>query len=894
MSLEAGRELLHYRLVAEIGEGGMGQVWRAVDTTLDRDVAIKVLPRELSSDVERLARFEREAKLLASLNHPNIAAVYGFQEADGIRFIVMELVEGEDLEAKLERGPLPVDDAIEIARRIAEALEAAHDQGVIHRDLKPPNVRLTADGKVKVLDFGLAKALESTRAGTDSGNPAESPTLTSLGTVAGVILGTAAYMSPEQAKGKAADRRADVWAFGTVLWEMLTGRRLFQGETISDTMAAVLREEIDWTALPRTTPRAVVHLLRRCLDRDRQRRLQAIGEARIALEGGFDMETEQPAAVPATLERPWRSARLAWMLLVPSIVLGALVGLWLSPEPPARFEIRAVLPPPDNAEYFLGGRQPGPVAVSPDGRRIVFAARDEAREIRLWVRPLDEETARPLPGTENASYPFWSPDGRSIAFYSGGMLRRIDTDGGPVLTLCPAPFGKGGSWNRDGVIVFAPSYNTGIYRVPAEGGEPEPLTELDPGPGDNSHRFPVFLPDGRRFLFLARRTSEEATQANAVMVGSIDGSAPRDILQAPTNVALTAGHLLYMRETVLLARRFDVDALRFEGDPYPIAENVSVVPGAAYAVFGASRDGVLVFERGGELGETLMWLDFEGNKLARLGEPSVFYTPDLSPDGTRIAVTREDPGGKQDVWVYDAERGTSTRVTSGRANSRDAIWMPDGKRLIYRTRTNRAIDLYSISAEGVGTPELLLATEGDKQALSVSPDGKRLLFQWVAEETGFDLWVLPLDDGEPVEPRAYLVTPYDELEARFSPDGNWVAYESNESGRSEVYIGSFPEPTRVRRVSTAGGQSPRWTPDGRRLLYATPTGAIYAAAVEIAGTSLTIRTPELLFDVQYPIYEDYDADDDRILLAERETFGNARGLVLVLDWQRGEAERAAD
>jgi len=886
MSLEPGRNLLHYRLVEKIGEGGMGEVWRAVDTTLDRDVAIKVLPPRLSSDVQRLARFEREAKLLASLNHPSIAAVYGFQQVEDARFIVMELVEGEDLESRIARGPLAVDDAVEIARRIAEAFEAAHEQGVIHRDLKPSNVRLTADGRVKVLDFGLAKALESAVAGGDGGDPARSPTVTSMGTVAGVILGTAAYMSPEQAKGKTVDRRADVWGFGAVLWEMLTGRRLFRGETISDTMAAVLREEIDWTELPAATPRPVVRLLRRCLDRDPRRRLQAIGEARIALEDGLEAEAE-PAAATAAAERRRTSGRLAWLLLAPAIALGALVGLWLSPGPATRSEIRALLPPPEGAEYFLGGRQPGPVAVAPDGSRMVFAARDEAREVRLWVRPLGEESARPLTGTEGASYPFWSPDGRSIAFFSGGMLRRIDADGGPVLTLCPAPFGKSGSWNRDGVIVFPPSYNTGIHRVSAEGGDPRPLTELDPSVGDNSHRFPVFLPDGRRFLFLARRTSEQATSANAVMVGSLDGGAPRELLQAPTNVALSASHLLYMRETVLLARRLDVDALRFEGEPYPIAESVTIVPGAAYAVFAASRDGVLVFERGGGRGESLMWLDFEGKPLATIGEPSVFYTPALSPDGTRIAVTREDPGGKEDVWVYDAALGTSTRVTSGREGSRDAIWMPDGKRLVYRTRTSRAIDLYSISAEGVGTPELLLETEGDKQALSVSPDGQHLLFQWVPAETGFDLWDLPLRDGKPAgAPRQYLVTPYDELEARFSPDGKWVAYESNESGRSEVYIGSFPEPTRVRRVSTGGGQAPRWTPDGRRLLYATSTGAVYAAAVETGGGSLILRTPELLFDVEYPIYEDYDADDDRVLLAERESVGGDRSLVLVLDWYR--------
>ena len=434
MNLESGQDLLHYRLVEKIGEGGMGVVWKAVDTSLDREVAIKVLPPNLATDPERLARFEREAKLLASLHHPNIASVFGLHETgpstssgQGLRFLAMEYVPGEDLARRLMRGPLPPDEAAAIARQIALALETAHDAGVIHRDLKPANIVFADGDTVKVLDFGLAKALE-TGAGTSSQDPAHSPTLTSAGTVAGMVLGTAAYMSPEQARGKTVDRRADIWAFGAVLWEMLTGVRLFEGETISDTLASVLREEIDWSAIPATTPPGVARLLRRCLDRDPSTRLQAIGEARIALDRPADASSPDAAAMPAAVTSAARSALrpMVWLLvLLPVLVLGLLAGLWLAPagDPPPI--VRAELLPPAGVDYALGDRQPGPVSVSPDGRRIAFAARDENREVLLWVRSLDEDQARPLDGTETASYPFWSPDGESIGFFAGGKLRRV-------------------------------------------------------------------------------------------------------------------------------------------------------------------------------------------------------------------------------------------------------------------------------------------------------------------------------------------------------------------------------------------------------------------------------------------------------------------------------------
>jgi len=881
MTIEPGTSLLHYRLVEKIGEGGMGVVWKAVDTTLDREVAIKVLPPNLATDPERLARFEREARLLASLNHPHIASVFGLHEVRGLRFLAMEYVSGENLAQRLRRGPLLLEDAIAYARQIATAVETAHEAGVVHRDLKPANIVLAAGDTVKVLDFGLAKALDA-GGGSSPRDPAHSPTVTSAGTLAGVILGTAAYMAPEQAKGRSVDRRADIWAFGAVLWEMLTGTPLFRGETISETLAAVLRDEIDWSALPAATPRFVSALLRRCLDRDPSTRLQAIGEARVAL--GRPGEADSALAATAT-PAARRGVRLAWWLPLPALGLGVLFGLWLSsPAGDSPRLLRAELLPPAGAEYEFEDRQPGPVSVSPDGSRIVFAARDENREVALWVRTLDEEQARPLSGTEAASYPFWSPDGRSIGFFAEGKLRRIDTTGGPVLTICDAPFGKSGSWNADNVIVFAPSYNTGIYRVSADGGSPEPLTELSSEQSENSHRFPIFLPDGKRFLFLARRTGPGATDDNAILVSSLDGGEPRFLMNAPTDVALSAGHLLYLRDRVLLARRFDASRLEFTGDPYPLTEGVRILSGAAKAVFSASANGVLVYDRGDDIGERLTWLDFKGNRLEELGEPATFYTPSISPDGTRVAVTRAEAGGKEDVWVYDSGRGAATRVTSGASNSRDAIWMPDGKRLVYRTRTGEALDLFLISAEGVGKPKLLLADKYDKQPCSVSRDGSWLLYQTTPGKTGFDLYALPLDGEVAGDPVPYLDGPYDEFGGKFAPDGHWVAYESNESGRSEIYVASFPEPEIVRRVSTNGGRTARWAPDGSRLVYVTPEGVIYAAEVRFDGGGLSIGTPEVMFDLFHPVYEDYDITSDRVLLSERESRGAASPLTLVLNW----------
>jgi Tol biopolymer transport system component len=802
----------------------------------------------------------------------------------------MELVPGEDLSQRIERGPLPLDDALDFARQIAEGLEAAHDNGVIHRDLKPANVKITPAGKVKVLDLGLAKAWAPDPNQSSSGNSDHSPTLTSAGTRAGMILGTAAYMSPEQARGHAVDRRADIWAMGCILHEMLTGRKLFEGETISDTLAAVLRADIGLDDLPAGTPAEIRRLLGRCLDRDPRRRLRDAGELRVAAEywtGGGDSATGVEAAAVSAPSLPpaKRRAGLVWLLLPLALVLGVVLGsVLLRGSGGARQVVRASVLPPDGAEFFITSRQPGPVALSPDGKRLAFVARDAERKVRLWIRELDSDQVSFLQGTDDAAYPFWSPDGRSVGFFADGKLRRIDADGGAMLTLCDATFGKGGSWSPDGKILFAPSYNTGIHVVSADGGEPTPVTTLDAEANENSHRFPELLPDGKHFLFLVRVSQSRETLDNIVMVGSLDGGEPRELVRSPAQASFAAGHLLFLRERVLVARPFDAARLDFAGEAFVIAEGVQIIAGAARAVFSASDTGTLVFQRGGaDSMSRLAWFDREGRIVDNLGGPGIAYTLSISPDGSRVAAAIEDAnGGQQDIWVVDTERGTRRRVTYEPGESLDPIWFPDSRRLAYRTRDQGVLDLYAKAADGSGDSKLLLKTDLDKIPTSISPDGRYLAFSTTPVESGFDIWMLPLEDGG--EPYPFIATPSREEGARFSPDGRWVAYQSNETGREEIYIASFPSQDQRLQVSIEGGLYPRWGTGGKELVFMAPDDSVMASSVSNAGSGIEVGTPELLFSLSVPAYGNYDVLGGRFLI-ETELEGRDRSpLALVLNW----------
>jgi serine/threonine protein kinase len=853
-----GKTIAHYRVTEKIGAGGMGEVYQATDTKLNREVALKILPEAFSTDADRMARFSREAQTLASLNHPNIAAIYGLEEGEGVRALVLELVGGLTLAERIKQGAVPLDEALSITRQIAEALETAHDQGIIHRDLKPANVKVTDDGMVKVLDFGLAKALDDPGSDSDMDN---SPTLSVAATKAGIILGTAAYMAPEQAKGKKVDRRGDVWAFGVVLYEMLTGKRLFSGENISETLAAVIMTQPDWEVLPEETPAQIRKLLRRCLEKDPKKRLQAIGEARIALTeyeeeaSGASVLMSAAIAPEVPVWKQWMPWAVAGVFTLTTLVLGVLVANYASQEVQV---VRAEIPPPTGASFHLLSTRPGPVAISPNGKMLAFAAQDEEDgQVRLFVRQIDAAQAHVLTGTEGAVYPFWSPDSRSIAFFSDdNKLKKIEASGGPPLTLCDASNGKGGTWNRDGTILFAPSHDAVIHRVSAAGGEPTPITEFNTERSDNSHRHPRFLPDGDHFLYLARVGN--ATEGNSIMVRSLSDGTEKELVRGPAAASYASGHLLYLRETTLMAHPFDPGALEFTGDAFPIAENVlNLTAGAAHAVFSASDNGILVFQQGEQQGGfSIEWVDRAGRNQEPVGDLAVYQEVSLSPDGRSAAVSvAPDAGGVLDIWLYDLQRGIRSRFTFDSTSDQTPVWSPDNRNIVFSSNRKGNYDLYRKSTVGSGEVELLLEAEGEQFAYSFSPDGRFLSYVSVLPPDGsgaqkIDTWILPLTGDR--KPFPFLETEFIEAHARFSPDGRWVAYASDESGRFETYVRPFPGPGRRWQVSTNGGYFPHWRHDGKEIIYTTPAGSVMAAEISARRETFEVGAVEQLFETRPP------------------------------------------
>ncbi len=889
-----GSSLSNFEIRSKLGEGGMGEVWLAEDTKLGRKVALKILPVDVAQDPDRLARFEREAKVLAAMNHPNIAHLYGLETAfpchpersglegrgvegspeaqsddprnaasqtsgapsthsseslaqgDGssVTFLVMELVEGEDLSERIERGPISVDEAVPVALQIAEALEAAHEQGIVHRDLKPANIKLKSDGTVKVLDFGLAKAWD-----TQAGNAALSlsPTLTQNATAAGVILGTAAYMSPEQAAGIAADRRADIWAFGVVLWEMLTGHRLFAGETVSHVLASVLKDEIDLDELPEATPPHVRKLIARCLQKKPRMRLQSIGDARIALQ---DPDEDAGTAVETETAAPSRS-RLGWIAATVATGLAAAVFavMWQLGDRTSEPVIRAAIPAPPGTVFHLDPLNPGAAALSPDGRMMVFTARDESGSFMLYLRGIDEGEAHALAGTDLGHYPFWSPDSQWIGFVADGKLRKIKATGGPALTICDAPDGKGGSWNADGVIVFAPESGTPLYRVAAVGGEATPITELDREVGDNSHRLPRFLPDGKHLLYYARSAAGDHNSVVRV-IGLDEGGKGKDLVTSPASARYAAGRLLFVRDGMLMAQPFDVDALELTGEAVPLAEDVVVRPLTGAGVFSATDNGVLLYMTGGEDAEdVLQFFDRQGRPMNGLGGDEAYYDQvSLSPDGKTAAVVVLDATqGTQDIWLVDLERGLRTRFTFDKASDQYPVWSPDGESLVFASRRDGVRAMYRKSVGGTGDVELVYASDADMLPNSWSPDGRYIAFDQPGKDTGSDLWILDLEGGPSAE--VFYQTAAEEGAASFSPDGRWIAYWSQESGRGEVYVTPFPGPGRRWQISTDSGTWSQWRADGSELFFQEESGALMVAAVDGRGETFKVGRVEQVMDL---------------------------------------------
>jgi serine/threonine protein kinase/Tol biopolymer transport system component len=910
--LEPGTMIAHYRLAGKIGEGGMGEVYRARDTKLQRDVALKILPQAMVHDAERMARFEREAQVLASLNHPNIAAIHGLEESDGIRALVMELVEGETLAERLRgaqpatrepspqgrgwtpgagpgegsRGPsLGIDETLPIARQIAEALEYAHERGVIHRDLKPANVKITPEGTVKVLDFGLAKVLNP-QDSTSVLDPANSPSLTSLATRPGMLLGTAAYMSPEQAKGQRVDRRCDIWAFGCVLYEMLTGRKAFAGETITEVLAAVIRAEPDWDAIPDTTPTSIQRLIRRCLIKDPKQRLRDIGEARITIEEMISGTGVPPVDVHGqdarTSDRRSSLRRfLPWVLAGSvSVALIAVVVLWRLATPAPQHLVRFSVEPPENTTLPVRAG----MSLSPDGRTLAFAAQPAKDKQRfLWLRPLDALTAQQIPGTEGAYAPFWSPDGNYLGFYARGNLEKVAISGGTPQTLCKAG-GNGATWSKSGVIVFA-SHGR-LYRVPETGGTRTPVDTPDRAGHEQGYRLPQFLPDGRHFLFLIDSGLDSPSNRFSIGIGSLDSKKVERLSATSSNaVYALPGYLLYMVQTRLMARPFNAAGLKFTGQAVSIAEGVGL-SAWGHGQFAVSQTGAVAYRTGGSANlSQMVWVNRKGEKLETVGQPGVYTSPALSPDGNKLAIERGELG-KTDLWIYDLKHGTASRLTFNSAADVNPVWSADGKRIFFTSSRRGQNDIYQKAANGLGsTQALYVSRQRFKDLDDLSRDGRYGIYD--TGPTG-ELWVLPLF-GKKI-PSAYIQGKFGANQAQISPNGRYVGYTSNETGKAEVYVQTFPQHTGKWRISTAGGSEPMWRGDGKELFYLGPGDGLMAVEVNTAAGQFQAGTPKLLFKahmVPEGIWRNIYAvspDGQRFLLLEPATGGKSSPITVVLNW----------
>ncbi len=819
----------------------MGEVYRARDSRLGRDVAIKVLPEAVAKDHERLARFEREAQVLASLNHPNIATIHGVEDSGGAHALVMELVEGPTLEDRIAQGPIPVEEALPIAREIAEGLEYAHERGIIHRDLKPANVKLTGDGKVKILDFGLAKALDPV-AGALSPDVTRSPTITAAATQAGVVIGTAAYMSPEQARGKSVDKRADIWAFGCVLSEMLTGKRLFHGETVSDTLAAVLRADIDWETLPAGTPPAIRRLLERCLERDPKRRLRDVGEARIAIE-------EAPASLIGTRAETaagMASGRVGRGRMVASALAGVALGAGLvagvaalRPRRSARDSaVRLSVTLPRGQSILVEGLPN--FALSRDGAQIAYVAKKESGPSALYLRSIGSFDARELLDTEGATAPFFSPDGQWLGYFVGGRVQKMAVSGGPPQPVCDTPVSDlgGAAWADDGSILV-PSTNGSLMRAAPSGGKCVEIVKPDATRGELLE--PESLPGGEGILF-ASLGGFQASQAHIAVLDLKTGKSQVIISQGTNPRYVEPGFIVFGRSGAILAAPFDSHGLKLLGQPVPVVE--SVMPDSAYGIeqFAVSRSGVLAYVAGVRTAvkRRIVMADRKGVSTTVTADANSYEDLSLSPDGREVAMTVE--GASWNIWIYHLDRGTLTRLTFENDN-RDPIWTPDGKRVVYTSLRNGLYGLYWRPADGSGPEELLLTSKNWLFATSWSADGRFLAFSEQDPKTGLDIWVLPV--GGDRKPYPFERSSFREWFGEFSRDGRWIAYESNESGRSEVYLRPFPGLGGKWQVSTAGGARPEWSRDGRELFY-FDSDRLMRVPVD-SGHALAVGRPELLF-----------------------------------------------
>jgi serine/threonine protein kinase/Tol biopolymer transport system component len=862
LSLNPGTRLGVYEIATLLGAGGMGEVYRATDTKLKRQVAIKILPPALAASPDRLARFQREAEVLAALNHPGIASIYGLEESGESAALIMELVEGDDLSQRIARGAIPTDEALLIAKQIADALEAAHSQGIVHRDLKPANIKLRSDGTVKVLDFGLAKALAPEENAVGTTHLSQSPTITTpaLLTSAGIVLGTAAYMAPEQAKGLEASKRSDIWAFGCVVFEMLTARRAFDGEDMAEVLGAVVRLEPPWDALPSEVPSPVRTLLRQCLVKDRRRRIGDIAAAQFVLDHQASLA---PLPVAAS-----SSARVAWAVAALAIVASISTFVWSRTSSPRATDpnlVRFAIAPPTGT--ILGGPARGgtgnnpQVAISPDGLSIVYVAGTPAG-FHLWLRPIGSGEARQIPGTDGAAFPFWSPDSQSVAFFAADKLKKVPIGGGPVMVLADASFALGGSWSRDNVIVFGAG-SGGLSRVSSGGGKPSPLTTL--AQGEDAHRWPYFLPDGRHFFYNAiSGTCCPPATPGTIKIGSLDQpELAETLVEADSAAAFVSGQMLFAREETLLAQSFDPATRKLTGEPVPVIESVGR-EGSRYISASISNNGTLVFAAGGSQNpQQLLWFDRTGTNVGTLGSVGGEPTPALSPDERQLAVAiRTGSPQNLDIWTIDLGRNLRSRVTADGDPQGWPVWSPDGSRIVFGIGS-RGIEglqhkprLIQIPIGGTATNQTLL--DGPAPARPCGPgqcsmiptdwssDGRFLLYTFAGTfPLSSDIWALPLFDDQ--KPFPVVQTQFRESLATFSPDGRWIAYMSDETGELNIYVQPFGRDGAKYRVSPSGGRNPRWRADGKELFYLDAGGAMTAVPIEITTKSFSAGLPKALF-----------------------------------------------
>jgi eukaryotic-like serine/threonine-protein kinase len=850
VSLAPGTKLGPYEVLSALGAGGMGEVYRAKDTKLGRDVAIKVLPEKLFEEKESIARFEREAKSLAAVNHPHIASLHSFEEVSGRHLLVMEVVEGQTLAERLLKGPLASDQLLKTAIEIASALDAAHRAGIVHRDLKPGNVMLTKSG-VKLLDFGLAKAAASPVQPSElTSQPTQLPqNLTQKGT----ILGTFQYMAPEQLEGKEADPRSDIFAFGAVVYEMATGRKAFEAKSQASLISAIMSSDPPpMSQVQPLTPPSLDRVVSTCLAKDPEDRIQTAHDVRLQLQWISDGGSQ--AGVPAPVVQRRRSReRLAWTIAAAALVAAAALGAIVlrAARKPERI-VRSALPPPEGTGFWLEANGPGPVVVSPDGRQVAFTAADAAGKVNLYVRSLDAREARMLSGADGAMYPFWSPDGRSLGFFAAGKLKSIDATGGSPLTLCAAPEGKGGTWGAAGVIVFTPGPTSPLFKVSDKGGETTAITKIDASRGDDSHRHPRFLPDGKHFLFVARST-KSGSEGHYVVVASVDGGAEKVLLRSPAAALYASGYLLYLRETTLMARPFDPARLAFTGEGSPVAERILMpAVGTAVGVFSASENGVLAYQTArGETTSRLQWFTRDGKPDGTLGEPADFGQALLSPDGKQAAVTiRDQATGTHDLWIFEIARGVRTRFTFDPAEDVSPLWSPDGAALVFASNRKGHYDLYRKALDGSSEEEALLTSEADKGPVSWTAGGRTLVFDEGSKDGGVEVRTLALDGARKPDP--WSKTRFNEVNSPLSPDGRWAPYSTDESGRWEVYVTSFPRAGRKWQISTDGGAYAFWRADGKEILYHDLSGMLWAVPVAVRGETLELGQGRPLFRAPGP------------------------------------------